>query len=109
MLAKLAIEMKTAKAHSIHHLARMQKSDLSDCGETFVEKRRNRFAQFRSELWKNRIRMNLAVIDDERRARRLQSSKPALLATMKCCMNAIATHVLAGSPVSRTQSHSPKK
>ena len=30
MLAKLAIEMKAAKAHSIYHLARVQKSDVSD-------------------------------------------------------------------------------
>lgn len=38
MLAKLAIEMKAAKAHSIYHLAKMKKSALSDLWRNICRK-----------------------------------------------------------------------
>lgn len=38
ILAKLAIEMKAAKAHSIYHLARIRKSDVGDLWRTVCRK-----------------------------------------------------------------------
>jgi hypothetical protein len=38
ILAKLAIELKAAKAHSIYHLAKMQRSDVGDLWRTICRK-----------------------------------------------------------------------
>ena len=38
ILAKLAMEMKAAKAHSIHHLAKTQKREVSEVWRTVCRK-----------------------------------------------------------------------
>jgi len=38
ILAKLAMEMKAAKAHSLYHLAKIQKSEVSDLWHNICRK-----------------------------------------------------------------------